>query len=52
MTGEEARYVLQEAEGRSMPSHKVKEGEGEAAAGTGEPSSLARDGEVLAREAA
>jgi hypothetical protein len=33
MTGEEARNVLEEDGGRSVASHKVEEGEGEAGAG-------------------
>jgi hypothetical protein len=58
MTGEEARYVLEEDGGRSVSFHKVEEGVGEAASGV-EPfpvaahaASLAGDGEVLAGEAA
>jgi hypothetical protein len=33
MTGEEARYVLEEDGGRSVSLHKAKEGEREAGAG-------------------
>jgi len=52
MAGEESRYILEEDGGRSVSGHKVKEGEGEAAALSGESCPLAGDGEVLAGEAA
>ena len=52
MTGEKARNVLEEDEPRSVLSHKVKEGEGKAAALSGESASFAGDAEVLAGEPA
>jgi hypothetical protein len=52
MTGEESRYVFEQDGGRSVSLHKVEEGEGEPGSGAGEPSSLACDAEVLARETA
>jgi hypothetical protein len=51
MGAEESRNVLHEEPGRSELSNKVKEGEGEAAALSCEPSALPGDGEVLTREA-
>jgi hypothetical protein len=54
MTGEEARYVLEDDVSRSVDGHKVEEGEGESGSGgeviVGEPSALAGDAEVLAGE--
>ena len=52
MTGEEARDILEDQEGRSVSLHKVEEGEGESAARSCESCALAGDGEVLAGEAA
>lgn len=52
MAGEEPRNVLEEDRGRSVEGHKVKEGEGEDGSGAGEPGSLARNAEVLARKTA
>ncbi len=56
MTGEEARDVFEEDSEGSVLSHKVEEGEGEAAAGplavVVEAAALPGDGEVLAGEAA
>jgi len=52
MTGEEARYVFEEDGGRSVALHKVEEGEGEAAALSGESCPLPGDAEVLARKTA
>ena len=50
MTGEEARYVLEEDGGRSVSLHKGEEAECEDAALAGEPSAFAGDAEVLAGE--
>jgi hypothetical protein len=53
MTGEEARYVLEDDGGRSVALHKVEEGVGEVGAGACDhASSLAGDAEILAGEAA
>jgi hypothetical protein len=53
MTGEKARNVLEEDDGRPVSPHKLEEGEGEAGAGALDHApSLACDGEVLAWEAA
>jgi hypothetical protein len=52
MTGEEARYVLEDDRGRSVSLHKVEEGEGEAGSLAREPLALPGDAEVLAGEAA
>jgi hypothetical protein len=52
MTGQESRYVFEQDGGRSVSLHKVEEGKGEPGSGTGEPSSLSCDAEVLARKTA
>jgi len=52
MTGEEARYVLEEDGGRSVSLHKGEECEGEGGSFAREPASLAGDAEVLAGEPA
>jgi hypothetical protein len=52
ITGEEARYILEEDGGRSVALHKVEEGEGEAGPLSGEPGPLAGDAEILARKTA
>jgi hypothetical protein len=51
MTGEKSRNVLEEDGGRSVSLHKGEEGERQSGSGTGEPSPLPGNREVLAGEA-